>query len=462
MVKKPGRVLLIFAIFAILFVSTFHQSNVSLLDLSTGKVPTDFEIYTPFYLYLIEPLVGISDYFLSFYNIKCQLLSWVLWIFSFCVIIGVLYKKPIWKIPIIYFLSILWFIVLITFVLFFSIPKYYLKVKDPQSNLLLDFHSHSYYSHDGIPSPQEVAFWHKKNNFNAFYLTDHYKNHAYQIRTAPVALPGEEIRDSPRNHLLILGMDISLPKELAGKNTAEITRFVHKNDGAIIVAHWWGQKASKLEELYNAGVDGFEVYGHEIKPIDKKTQAELIEFCQRKKLVPVAGTNYHGWGARCDLWNVVKIENWQKYTSRELNRKIIELIRNKAINMFRVLIIVKPHTPKEVIFFEPFVGMFYYFLSLNLYQMLVWFIWIFCVYKLTKFEFFRRNIHITYFAVATGFFSFAAWQLSKWYSIRNIVGLQVVNNEILIVISKTYLVLSVIFFLTGYIKLKTSRQDRLQ
>lgn len=369
----PYLILLVLFVFYLL-----PSSQLVLIGLSTGLSAPQYELISP--TTILEPFVGIAYYFLRFYNMKLQVLSWILWIvfFDILIVFIVLHKGLIQSIKVI-FISLLFFLVFVSYLIFFPLPKYRVESRKPVF-CLVDLQSHTEYSHDGLAAPEDNIKWHIDHGFDGWFITDHDlidgAKHAKKIALQKKVFTGEEIRDKYGNALLIFGLDESV-SEYVGKETKEISKVVHEKGGAVLVGHWWGQRGSELSVLKRAGVDGFEIYGHTSKPLTRETQLKIIKFCRKNSLVMTGGSNWHGLGAMNDVWTSIEIPGWQKLDMHGLEEKIVRIIRNREIEKLNVIVLSKSEPLTNLRFiFEPFVGLYLYFTGLTLKQLLIWIFWI--------------------------------------------------------------------------------------
>lgn len=343
--------------------------DATVVSLNDPGIAGYFKLTVPAEFYAVEPFVGLPDYLLSFQHIKSVAAS-ILLLFLIFFMFFIRSKKLHTRIIAVAFYSLLSFVIVVAYTVLFPVPKHKL-IKNNNDYLLVDFHSHSTYSHDGIATVRQGVKWHARHNFDAFYLTDHSVNRYAEIprdmkRLKSKILPGEEVQDREGNHLLIIGLDRSisdfLTEDPASLETKRLTETAHKNGGAVIVAHWWHEKGSGLNDLYASGVDGFEIYGREKTPLTAKTQKALLDFCREKNIIATGGSNWHGWGARNDVWTAIKLPGWQELDVSQLNKKIVDAIRNKRAGLFEVLVISRHPV---------------YPLGLNFYQIASWIVLLF-------------------------------------------------------------------------------------
>ena len=97
----------------------------------------------------------------------------------------------------------------------------------------------------------------------------------------------------------------------------------------------------------------------------------------------IGSSNWHGWGSASYIWTSVRIENWPNLNNKEKEEAIVEALRNRKTNLFKVILYdrIKPQNRLRYLF-EPFVGAFYYFSSSDGFQLLSWIIWSIIFYLL--------------------------------------------------------------------------------
>ena len=306
----------------------------------------DFYIQKSILDVIFAPFINLADYFIAFEHYQFQILSWISWIL-YCGIILAIKKRNLNIIP----KSFLLFWFLAIFVLFVRYPGNHLISKDPDQ-ILVDYHSHTYYSWDGIASLDRSISYHKANGFDAFAITEHNLIYPKPIKeTEPVIILGQEIS---KNGIFQLTL----------------------ND-ATVAALWW--QHTSFDEMIKNPITAYEIsnMGHrKIKP--KLGQSNLPK---------IGVTDWHGWGFRANTWTAVKIPNWKKLTYKEKQTALVDALKGK----YEVTVIEqKRNEIKNNLryFFEPFFGLFYILNSQNFVGLLSWFIWALIAIYLVKFRFF--------------------------------------------------------------------------
>lgn len=384
----PLAIISTIAIIAFLFPYQVHIENALTLE-----PETNFDLKISFVRIVFEPILGLLLYFnRSFYALEeiIQLLYWLFAFFALNLLIKKLrlkeknkfnsyFKKQLILLPV---LIGCWFTFLVIVIF---IPHQNDQIINKSKNwVLVGSHSHTEYSHDGMISQENLWKWHKKNGFDAFFITEH-NNHNQTlkfvnkhknkvIQEKPVVFCGEEFSGS--NHLSLLGLKSNfITKGLS--DSAVIAR--SREDGAaIIVNHWFDGERNSLEFYRDLGVDGYEI---ENTAKDKRYPREIYRrikaFCEKNGLIMNGGLDYHGYANECTLWNAFYIPDWEKMDYQTKESSILNIIKNRDQSKLRVFILNdRPYYKKENLFLSPINNLVNYFRTLNLFQMISWGIWI--------------------------------------------------------------------------------------
>ena len=350
--------------------------------------------------YILAPFKGISLYFSLASAMKSQLISWLSWlIFLYILSRAIKFKQARRKAAyavksLLGILKVIFsFLLLIAYVLFVPLPPQSLETGN-SNEVLIDEHSHTTYSHDGLATPEENIRYHLGHGFKAWFVTDH-GNIKGAMETAALAkkkypqalvLKGMEISKQGQN-LLLLGIKREITSPDLEKKGPGFVNTVHKKyAGVVIVPHWWGSRAVGLQTLADWGVDGFEIFGHASSPLKRSEQKAIIAVSQKNGLLMLGGSNYHGWVNTCDVWTSLQIKGWAGLRDNQARKKaILTAFRKRESGSFKVIVYGRREPLNRVSsFFTPFVGAFFYFSSLNGYQVISWLIWSILIYFLFR------------------------------------------------------------------------------
>ncbi len=166
----------------------------------------------------------------------------------------------------------------------------------------IDLHCHSWFSGDGVSSPESMIASARAKGLHGFALTDHNTSDGCQYLIdqglaredgQPVdgflVIPGVEVTTA-EGHLLCLG--VMLPN-LKGTPAAEVCKIVHELGGLAIPPHPYdlfraGIRQSVLETLE---IDGLEVFN--AATTLKRYNRQAFEYATLKKLPMTAGSDAH-------------------------------------------------------------------------------------------------------------------------------------------------------------------------
>ncbi|MGC3991394.1 MAG: PHP domain-containing protein [Chthoniobacteraceae bacterium] len=167
----------------------------------------------------------------------------------------------------------------------------------------IDLHCHSFFSGDGVSSPEELIAAAKRKGLHGFAMTDHNTCDAvaYMIDKGlmradgqPVdgflVIPGIEVTTA-EGHLLCLGA--TLPNNLKGTPALEVCHLIHQAGGIAVPPHAYDLFRAGIREdvLDTLPMDGLEVFNAAIT--FKRHNRRAFEYAQKKGLPMTAGSDAH-------------------------------------------------------------------------------------------------------------------------------------------------------------------------
>lgn len=167
----------------------------------------------------------------------------------------------------------------------------------------IDPHVHSFFSRDGVSSPEALIEAARKRGLHGFALTDHdtCDGCRYLVQKGLLREDGEPVDDflvipgaeisTAEGHLLCLG--VWLPNGLKHTPAAEIIERVHAQGGVAIPAHPYDRlRAGIREPALNAlNPDGLEVFNAATALSVQNQRA--FAYAQRRGLPMTAGSDAH-------------------------------------------------------------------------------------------------------------------------------------------------------------------------
>ena len=194
--------------------------------------------------------------------------------------------------------------------------------------LLIDFHSHTQFSHDGRPSfsPEANMRWHERQGYNASFITDHNLVDAAEIakkdsegnwqHTGYRSLEGEEV-SLKKTHLVILGnrqkVD-NVPFDLDAQKIHNFVIAMHALHLPVIASlpeywlyHWTESGFGSYQDFVLWGMDGFEIVNSAPKAQDfpLALRAQIVDLCRSHNLFMTGISDNHGYGYATAVWNAM-------------------------------------------------------------------------------------------------------------------------------------------------------------
>ena len=197
------------------------------------------------------------------------------------------------------------------------VPGWRLVVDNPGA-LILDPHSHTVASHDGLVSGPENLDWHSAAGFNVVAITEHnppagaFATMDY-ARTAlppvPAVITGVELSFNNRGvSLLGLGLRSDyrpLANSYAKDFPSQFTSYIHNDQHGAVIAMGYKLEREDVTLLADAGIDGFELVNFGHPDVSNRIREKLVEVATQRGLALVAVSDWHGWGGISRTWTVM-------------------------------------------------------------------------------------------------------------------------------------------------------------
>ena len=231
----------------------------------------------------------------------------------------------------------------------------------------IDLHTHSFFSGDGVSSPEKLIESARKKGLHGFAITDHNTCDAVSYMLDKglmredglpvdgfIVLPGVEVT-TDEGHLLCIGA--TLPN-LKGTPAAEVCKIIHEHGGLAIPPHPYdlfraGIRQSVLETLE---IDGLEVFN--AATTLKRYNRQAFEYAEMRGLPMTAGSDAHHEAAVGTAYTILQTEDFslkglmaQIVKSNDLTQRYLtpkDSLRKTWNNWLR-LRRPKRHTPKKAV-----------------------------------------------------------------------------------------------------------------
>ncbi len=387
---------LIVLILVMVVLSTLFHKPIEIIDGLTSDPVSGFGIHISAWRILFEPFTGPLLFYLRADQPLLEFAILFLWIIVFSLIFTLLRlflptKKArenpnangllLWLKSLLLivatWLGLLWLII------YLPLPSNTI-VNQTEDNILINTHSHTEYSHDGIISTKRLQRWHKRNGFDAFFITDH--NHHERTMEAvqeqdlgrlpgePLMIIGEEFSGS--NHMTLLGLKRNFITR--GLSDQQVIDSTHEDQGIVIVAHWFDDERKSIPYFLDMGVDGFEIanQGSGLK-YEQRIFSAITEACASNGLIMTGVVDYHGYGSSCFAWNALEIPGWHQMDPEQKRESIIEVLRSRDMSRIRVLLYHDRNVfERSRVLLSPHYSFVNYFRTLNILQLLSWILWL--------------------------------------------------------------------------------------
>jgi len=394
-IKTVQKITILTVIMVIVILSSSFHFPIQITDALTLEALPDFDIHISIWRILMEPLMGILLFFnRSIYAIEENqfVLYWVLIFFFIYSLIRIItfhnkqerknfYISQLVNLPFVIGLWFTYFVILLFLSRFFPSNTI---VNNSKDSILVTTHAHTEFSHDGLISQENLWKWHKNNNFDAFFITDH-NNHSKTIDflndqrngkfpMEPLVMCGEEF--SGTNHLSLLGLKRKF--DTSKYSDERVIDSVRANGGAVLVNHWYDGEHKTLDYYRDLGVDGFEIENTAAeRSYDRVIYQKVKNYCEDNKLIMNGGLDFHGYGNVCSIWNAMQIPGWRDLNPLAKEEAIINVIKSHDQSKLKVLLYKdRPFYTIDNLFWRPIITFFNYFRTLNFYQVLSWIFWI--------------------------------------------------------------------------------------
>ena len=276
---------------------------------------------------------------------------------------------------------------------------------DASDNILvIDFHSHTRFSHDGRPdwTPEDLRAWHRNAGFNVAYITDHrtfegardgWANNPSRAGDGTILLPGIEVVWRGE-HVNVLDAD-RMYRGLLNATLRDIDE-----QSLILASALTGTEPVLIETIPGdlskmvpavgrgtAGVRAVEIVDGAPRGLGqaRSERARIVQLADSFNLALVAGSDHHGWGHTAAGWTLLFLPQWRAVSADELSNAISNVIRKGGRRSTRVVERYVANTERGVALplTVPLVtwGMFR---ALSSDERIVWLAWVLALYLIWR------------------------------------------------------------------------------
>ena len=236
------------------------------------------------------------------------------------------------------------------------IPRPMAALEASSSLLVIDFHSHTRFSHDGRPdwTPEDVRAWHRDAGFHVAYITDHrtfegardaWANNPARAGDGTLLLPGIEVVWRGE-HVNVLDADRMyrglLNETLRDVDEKALTMASLLTGAEPVLIETVPADLSKVVPAAGkgtAGVRAIEIVDGAPRGLGqtRSEHARIVQLADSFNLALVAGSNHHGWGHTAAGWTLMFLPQWRAVSADQLSNAISNVLRNGGRQSTRVV-----------------------------------------------------------------------------------------------------------------------------
>ncbi|MEP6731379.1 MAG: hypothetical protein ABJE10_12105 [bacterium] len=222
--------------------------------------------------------------------------------------------------------------------------------------IVLDFHSHTKFSHDGRPdwTPEDVRAWHRDAGYDVAYITDHrtfegarngWANNPGRAGDATVLLPGIEVvwrgehvnvLDADRMYRGLLTETLRDVDETAFRIASALP-----NSEPVLIETLPGDlsKVVAANGPSTVGVRGIELIDGAPKGLGQTRgeRARIVHLADSTNIALVSGSDNHGWGHTASGWTLMYMPGWRAASPDQLSTEITKTLRRGGRPSTRVV-----------------------------------------------------------------------------------------------------------------------------
>jgi predicted metal-dependent phosphoesterase TrpH len=282
-----------------------------------------------------------------------------------------------------------------TFIALVRIPNWRAVADDPDI-ILAELQTHTYGSHDGLISAGDCLRWHGRRGCRVVAVTEH-KSPKGSLKAAALAesdeslpwvLPGVEINLDDVGYIVAIGSREEFLRNDYESRRKPYIHWFHQTYKGVVLALEFGLKSGMIEQVAEAGVDGFSVAsdGHpEQSFIHRK---EVLAVTDKYNLPTVAWTDWHGIGSILRTWTAIRVPNASSLSREQRAAAVLDALRrHDCSNIVPLTVgrIGRVSTARAI--FAPFTECIRYALGLSPARLLAWLVWavaLFCAVRILQ------------------------------------------------------------------------------
>lgn len=165
--------------------------------------------------------------------------------------------------------------------------------------MIIDLHTHTYYSKDAIQSPADLVKAAKAKGLDGIAVTDHNSTKAWKEALAAGkrnkigVIPGEEIVILHDGHTAGEVLGLFLNEEIAPGGFNDVRDHIREQDGILIVAHPFDVLRDSFKRLEECKKDFEAVEVLNARSVFGRFNAKALDFAKANGIAGIGGSDAH-------------------------------------------------------------------------------------------------------------------------------------------------------------------------
>ena len=185
----------------------------------------------------------------------------------------------------------------------------------------IDLHTHTFFSGDGVSSPEQNIAAAREKGLHGFAVTDHNTCEAipYLLDQGLMREDGKSVDDfliipgvevtTAEGHLLCIGTTLPTPAKLKGKPAREVVELIHDHGGLAIPPHPYDlfRAGIRFNTLETLPVDAIEVFN--AATTLRRYNRYAFKYAQLRKLPMTAASDAHHYAAIGTAYTILNTDD---------------------------------------------------------------------------------------------------------------------------------------------------------
>jgi hypothetical protein len=278
---------------------------------------------------------------------------------------------------------IFWLVLYGTFAVLVRIPNWHAIARDPDI-VLVELQTHTFGSSDGLISARDNLRWHGRRGCSVVAVTEHLSPKgsleaatlAESDESLPAVLPGVEINPGDSGYLVAIAAKEQFLQHPFDSSKKPFISSFHQTYEGIVLSLKAHLKVEMVEQLADAGIDGFEVANDGHPDTSANMLKEVLAVADSHRLPLIAWSDWHGIGGILRTWTAIRIPNAADLSRQQRATAVLETLRRHDCSKITPLVIGRfGQVSLARAIFSPFTETVRYAFSLSPARVLAWWIW---------------------------------------------------------------------------------------